>query len=110
MAFPFGGHPTLGRFLEWARDNGCTAEIKLRTHSTNGRPYKVLEITRAEGGHASIVNPDLQEHLAPSMVSYLQRRLGVKSPFPAMPEQPDAAEAEFVKEDGQPFDPPRRSE
>lgn len=109
MAFPFGGHPTLGRFLEWARDNGCNAEIKLRTHSTNGRPYTVLEIVHSGGGRASVVNPDLQEHLVPSMVSYLQRRLGVKSPFPATPEQPDPAEAE-LKEDGQPFDPPKRSE
>jgi hypothetical protein len=40
------------------------------------------------------------------MVSYLQRRLGVKSPFPAAPEQPDPERAEYVRENGTPFDPP----
>jgi hypothetical protein len=53
-----------------------------------------------------LVNPDFDEHLAPSMVSYLQRRLGVKSPFPAMPEQPDPNQTEYVQETGLPFDPP----
>ena len=51
-------------------------------------------------------NPDLDEHLAPSMVSSLQRRLGVKSPFPGLPEQADPANTEYVQESGLPFDPP----
>jgi hypothetical protein len=54
----------------------------------------------------ALVDPDPDEHLAPSMVSYLQRRLGVKSPFPAMPEQPDPNDTEYVQESGMPFDPP----
>jgi hypothetical protein len=76
VAFPFGGHPTLARFLEWATENGCTAEIKNRSHAQTGRPYTALEITRPGGGRAVVPNPDFNEHLAPSMVTYLQRRLG----------------------------------
>jgi hypothetical protein len=63
-------------------------------------------MTGPKGGRAVLVDPDLNEHLAPSMVSYLQRRLGVKSPFPAAPEQPDPERAEYVRENGTPFDPP----
>jgi len=108
VAFPFGGHPTLARFLEWATENGCTAEIKNRSHAQTGRPYTALEITRPGGGRAVVPNPDFNEHLAPSMVTYLQRRLGVKSPFPAMPEQPNPADTEYVQESGMPFDPPQK--
>jgi hypothetical protein len=109
MPVPFGGHPPLRRFLEWAQENGCTVELKLRTHTASGRPYRSLEMVGPAGGRAIVVNPDLDEHLAPSMVSYLQRRLGVKSPFPGAPEQPDPNKTEFVQEDGMPFDPPQRS-
>src|SRR3954466_5325867 len=100
MAFPFGGHPTLGRFVEWARENGCRSEIKLRTHTETGRPYRALEIFSPQGGRSVIVDPDMEEHLAPSTVAYLQRRLGIKSPFPATPEQPDPKDTEFVQETG----------
>lgn len=106
MAFPFGGHPTLSRFLEWASENGCVSELKTRMHAISGRPYRSLEIIGPADSRVSLVNPDMDEHLAPSMVSYLQRRLGVKSPFPAAPEQPDPKDTEFVQESGLPFDPP----
>jgi hypothetical protein len=106
VAVPFGGHPPLRLFLDWAVENGCKAQIRVRNHAVSGQPYRSLEITSSSGGSVALVNPDLDEHLAPSMVSYLQRRLGVKSPFPGLPEQADPANTEYVQESGLPFDPP----
>jgi hypothetical protein len=106
VAVPFGGHPTLEQFLEWATKNGCKAVRKTRTHSIHRRTYEVLEITGPDGAQVVIANPDLQEHLAPSEVSYLHRRLGVRSPFPALPEQPDPEQTEYIDDDdGMPLDP-----
>jgi hypothetical protein len=89
VAHPFGGHPTLERFVEWAKSEaGCTTEIKVRTRQPSGQPYQVLEITNPEGGRVVVVNPEMGEHLAPSTVAYYQRRLAIKSPFAATPEPP----------------------
>jgi hypothetical protein len=101
MAAPFGGHPKLSRVVEWLKSAGCKADIKVRNHAITGQPYRSLEITSPAGSRAVLVNPDMDEHLAPSMVSYLQRRLGMKTPFPAEPEQP--SDAEYVE---QPEDDP----
>lgn len=100
MAFPFGGHPPLERFLEWAKEAGCNWDIKIRHHTQSGRPYESLEIVGPKGGRVALVNPDLGEHLAPSMITYLQRRLGVRSPFPQVPEQSGSSDVEFVPDDG----------
>jgi hypothetical protein len=97
MAVPFGGHPPLERFVEWAKGVGCKVEIKVRTHAVHGRPYKSLEITGPGGAQVAIANPNMAEHLAPSMVAYLQRRIGLRSPFPATPEQPDPTTTEYVE-------------
>jgi predicted PhzF superfamily epimerase YddE/YHI9 len=85
MAFPFGGHPTLGQFVEWAIQNNCSAEIKVQ-HRPTGQAYQVLEIRKSNGGSVAVAEPDLEERLEPSMVTYLQRRLGIKTPFAAQPE------------------------
>jgi hypothetical protein len=87
MAFPFGGHPTLTRIVEWLSGHGCTFEERIQT-SAAGRAYRVLEIRSPKGGHVIIANPDWQEHLSPSLVTYIQRRLGIRTPFAAMPEKP----------------------
>ena len=97
MAAPFGGHPKLERLVEWLISAGCKAEVKVRTHSITGQPYQSLEITSPTGSRAVLANPDMNEHLAPSMVSYFQRRLGMKTPFPSEPEQPP--EADYVQDD-----------
>jgi hypothetical protein len=80
---------------------GCKVEVKFRNHSITGQPYRSLEITSPTGSRAVLVNPNMNEHLAPSMVSYFQRRLGMKTPFPGEPEQP--GDAEYVQ---QPDDDP----
>ena len=51
-----------------------------------GRSYEALKIVKPGRGRVVILNPDLGERLVPSMVSYLQRRLGIKTPFAEMPE------------------------
>jgi hypothetical protein len=102
MAVPFGGHPTLQQFLEWATSNGCKVEHKVRAHSVTGQPYKVLEITGPSGGRVVMAKPDGSELLAPSQVNFLHRRLGVKSSFAATPEQPDPRGTIFTDEAGTP--------
>lgn len=47
-----------------------------------------------------MVATDMDERLVPSQVAYLQRRLGIKTPFAATPEQPDPAKTEYVQEEG----------
>jgi hypothetical protein len=92
MAAPFGGHPTLTRLVDWLKSAGCRVEVKVRNHSNTGQPYQSLEITSPAGSRAVLVNPNMDEHLSPSMVSYFQRRLGMKTPFPAEPESTETAE------------------
>lgn len=85
MSHPFGGHPTLQSFVEWVTDNGCTVEVKVRARKRDGLPYRVLEVT-SETSRVAIVDPNMNERLAPSEIAYLQRRLGIKTPFAATPE------------------------
>jgi len=95
-AAPFGGHPRLGRFVEWLTSVGCKAELKVRSHSVTGQPYQSLEITNPAGASVAIANPDMNEPLAPSMVSYLERRLAMKTPFPGEPQAP--TNVEFIED------------
>jgi hypothetical protein len=71
--------------LEWLTAHGCVSEIEYRT-SKQGKSFKALVITNPNGGRAILVDPDMEDFLAPSMVSYLQRRLCIKSPYAAQPE------------------------
>lgn len=98
MASPFGGHPKLKRFADWLVSVGCKAEVKVRNHSITGQPYEVLELVSPSGSSVVVADPDMDEHLSPSMVSYLQRRLGVKSPFPGEPEQPSPDGTTYVEQ------------
>jgi hypothetical protein len=85
MSFPFGGHPTLGRFVETAQEQGCTATLKTRARP-DGRPYQTLVIENSHGGFVVIAEPDMDERLVPSTVSYYQRRLGISTAFAAEPD------------------------
>jgi len=96
MAVPFGGHPMLEQFLEWAEQNGCKVEFKVRAHSRSGQPFEVLEIIGPQGGRVVLARPDRTERLTPSQVANMHRRIGVKSEFAAAPEQPDIALNNFL--------------
>lgn len=75
MAFPFGGHPNLATYIVWLQENhqgaaqsGYGIESLTKLSLPNGRSVVVVGVGQAE-------------FLAPSMVAYLDRRLGVKSPW-----------------------------
>jgi hypothetical protein len=102
---PFGGHPTLLRLLDWLQSAGCSVEVKVRNHSITGQPYQSLEVTSPTGSRAVLVNPNMDEHLSPSMVSYFQRRLAMQTPFPAEPEQPSNV-VEYIPVPDTDEDPP----
>lgn len=87
MSYPFGGHPTLERFIEWACQHGCTLENKVRSRSS-GEAYELMIIRNGDGARVVIAKPDMAERLAPSQVAYLQRRLAIKTPFASTPEPP----------------------
>jgi hypothetical protein len=99
MAVPWGGHPTIDRFVEWAKENSCTAETKVRTDAT-GRAFTSLEITGPHGSRVAMVVTEMTERLVPSQVAHLQRRLGIKTPFAATPEPPRPEQIEYDDEQG----------
>lgn len=52
MSVPWGGHPTLDRFVEYAKENGCTVETKVRTDDT-GRAFTSVEMKNPKGGRCN---------------------------------------------------------
>ena len=83
MSAPFGGHPTLGEYLDWAYR---FAECTVQTGFINGRPCK--KIVAPSGRWVTIVDKHERERLAPTTVDYFDRRLGIKSPFASLPSAP----------------------
>jgi hypothetical protein len=81
MSFPFGGHPTFGRYLAWARDNhSCVSQAGVAADSS-GRSHSVTKISKPDGTTVIISGIAQTEHLTPSMISYLDRRLKLTSPW-----------------------------
>lgn len=80
MAAPFGNHPTLTEYLMWAYSQGCRANSMVG-QGDNGKMC-TFQIIEAQDGRY-VLTPDLSanERLMPTMVGYLDRRLGLKSPF-----------------------------
>jgi len=74
MAVPFGNHPTLGQYLAWIAECGGASQ------SGYARGQNYTKITTSEGRHA-VVGIDQNERLVPTMVSFLDRRLNVTSPW-----------------------------
>jgi hypothetical protein len=86
MSHPFGGHPTLADFLDFAASQGCSVKKAVRS-TKSGRTYEAWVIANPAGGTLTIPNPSFQEPMAPAIVSQYQRRLGIKTPFAEVPEQ-----------------------
>lgn len=83
MAAPFGGYPTLARYIGWARNNhGCTAQSGVRPDA-DGR-IETLTVIRAPSGRRAVVLGQQEQVLPPTMVGYLDRRLGIESPFASL--------------------------
>jgi hypothetical protein len=89
MAHPFGGHPSLVEFLDFAVSQGCVTQKVVRA-TARGRTYVALVVTNPLGGTLTIPNPQFEERLSPSMVSQYHRRLGIKTPFAEKPESTSA--------------------
>lgn len=80
MAYPFGGHPNLAKYLDWAREQGFSAQSGYAQDSS-GKSHPVTKIKK-DGGPSVIVSGISQkEFLTPTSIGNLDRRLGIKSPF-----------------------------
>jgi hypothetical protein len=78
-----GGHPRFQDYLEWARiDQGCAYKSGYAKIDSKVETFVTIE-NPANGKHAIEFIP-FDEYLTPSMVSALDRRLGLDSPFPKM--------------------------
>lgn len=83
MAWPLGGHPTLAQYMHWARDQGfrCLSGVQ---SDDFGKPHGFVKIFKDSGPSVVVVGVKQTEHLAPTYLGYLNRRLGVQSPWIAV--------------------------
>ncbi|MFD2056461.1 hypothetical protein ACFSQT_27150 [Mesorhizobium calcicola] len=81
MAYPFGGHPRLADYIGQARqDHGATCQSGTAADSS-GKAHAVSKIKVPSGKSVVVVGMDQTDHLTPSMVGYLDRRLEITSPW-----------------------------
>jgi hypothetical protein len=80
-AFPFGGRPQLGTYIDWLRTNhNGTAQSGYAVGHT-GASHVLTRLSLPTGKSVVVVGLNQNEYLVPSMVGYLDRRLGLKSPW-----------------------------
>lgn len=72
-------YPTVARYLDWARDQGCQVACAPATLGPND--YQVARITAPDGRSASEVFIQDSDPLMSTTVARLDRRLGLKSAF-----------------------------
>jgi len=83
MSAPFAPSPKLREYLEWARSHaGCIVREGVRGTKSVVR----IESPSGRVVHQAAV-PD-NEPLSHSVIAYLDRRLGINSPFPKTPDDP----------------------
>jgi hypothetical protein len=81
MSFPFGGHPNLASYIFWLIEtHQGTAQSGYMT-DPKGKAHAITKLALPSGKAVVVVGVSQAEYLAPSMVGYLDRRLGVKSPW-----------------------------
>lgn len=85
-AHPFGGHPTLFDYCQWALRNGCRVTSAM-AQNDNGMPVSVTIIETSDGKSAAEAGVQKDERLAPTTVARLDRQLGLKSPFASLPDR-----------------------
>ena len=81
MAFPFGGHPTLAAYIQWARETHSFRAQSIAAPDDAGKTHTAVKIYKDEGPSVVVVGVPQSEHLVPSMIGYLDRRLGLTSPW-----------------------------
>jgi hypothetical protein len=81
MAFPFGGHPTLGAYMLWAhKTHGFHCQTGV-SQDGMGKSHSFVKISKDDGPSVVVVGMNQSEHLVASMVGFLNRRLGVVAPW-----------------------------
>jgi len=83
MAAPFGGHPTFARYLEWAREQGCTYHSGVDTK----RSISLTRIVAPSGKWVIEAGTQVGDYLTPTTVGRLDRRLGLTSPWFSLPDE-----------------------
>ena len=88
MAHPFGAHPKFGEYIDWAEGQGLKVECGY-VLAPDGRPHAVTKIVSKDGKrHVIEVGTQHEDHLLPTTIFRLDRRLGVRSPFFSLPTGP----------------------
>ena len=80
MAVPFGGHPTFGHYIEWARSEGCQIDQGYLIDNV-GQSHSVTKIVAPSGKWVIDVGTQHSEHLVSTTIARLDRRLGLRSPY-----------------------------
>jgi hypothetical protein len=79
-AFPFGGYPTFGQYVERTVQQGCT--VKRGVVVVEGEPYSVTRIFNPPGKKwVTEIETHYTDFLVPTTVGRFDRRLGLRSPF-----------------------------
>ena len=79
MSSPFGGHPTIDRYLLWLREaHGFQYQTGFGKTSL-GKKFTCYRVFKEGGPVVHIVDRHGGLPLEPTYVDYLDRRLGVKS-------------------------------
>jgi hypothetical protein len=81
MAFPFGGHPTLAAYIDWARTEHNFRAQSGYGQDRRGKTHTVTKIYKDGGPSVVVVGIAQNDRLAPSQVGNLDRRLGLNSPW-----------------------------
>lgn len=81
MAAPFGGHPNLATYIAWLKDtHQGTSQSGYRANG-KGQSFGLTKLSLPSGKSVVVVGVGQGEFLTPSVVGYLDRRLGVTSPW-----------------------------
>ncbi len=80
MSMPFGGHPTFVQYIAWAISQGCRVQSGI-AQTPDGKVEKLTKIDAPNGKWVTAVGIDQRDFLVPTMIAWLDRRLGMKSPF-----------------------------
>lgn len=71
---------TLGQYIAWLKSTGGTSKTGMGADPDIGM-VPVTKLIAESGRHVIYPGADGEEELSPYMVDYLDRRLGVMSPF-----------------------------
>lgn len=81
MSHPFGGHPTFGAYIGWARKHHKLSAQTGYAADGAGKVHTTTKLSIEDGESVVVPGIDQNERLTPSMVGYLDRRLGIVSPY-----------------------------